>query len=88
MQVQMEEWPLQDIKLPLICADATSFVKEKIEKACTLEVFRDKYNLDVDVRNVLVESSRFSESDLESAEIFDVIIDDQVSYKLVYTMLL
>lgn len=78
-----EEKPCVDTKLryPLLCADATPFVKEKIEKACTLEDFREKYDLDADVHNVLVESSRFSEHDLESAQIFDVIIQDQVSVR-------
>ena len=80
MQVQKEEWPLQNVKSPLVCADATPFVKEKIEVAGTLEAFREKYDLDNDVHNVLVESSRFSESDLESAQILDVIIEElQVS---------
>ena len=82
LQVQREEWPLLDIKLPVICADGTPFIQERIEKACTLEAFREKYDLDTDVHNVLVESSRFSESDLESAQIFDVIIEDLVSYLL------
>ena len=80
IQVQREDWPLQNIKLPLVCADAAPFVKEKMEKACTIEAFRDKYDLDTDVHNVLVQSSRFSESDLESALILDVVIEDQVSY--------
>ena len=71
---------IQSAKPPVICVDATPFVKEKIEKACTLEDFREKYNLDIDVHNVLVESSRFSESDLESAQVLDVIIEDQVSH--------
>ena len=83
MQVQREQSSCQPSKFPrqntFICVDSTLLIKIKLEKACTREVFCEKHNLDVDVHNVFVESSRFHQSNLENTQILDVILEDQVS---------
>lgn len=69
----------QYMKSPLNYVDSASLIRMKIEKACTLEAFREKHALDVNVHNVFVESSNFGQSFIEGTQILDTILEDQVS---------